>query len=104
MRNTVSAKSVLLQLYNGEIAPCEQYAPRIREYHEWYEAFYRQQEGFTEKLRALQPPLDGEFRDLLDEQLVEIPYRTSQTFIDGFCLGVRMMAEVYQKCCTDEEA
>ena len=87
--------SILEQLYNGEILPVEQYTPKEQEYRKIHQAHYSHYEDFIEILGKLNPPLDKQFIQIMDEQLDEIPYEFSQTFIDGFRLGARIMAEVF---------
>lgn len=89
-------KSVLSALYNGELHPAEQYAPKTEEYWEIRQRNRRHYKDFTESLRKLDPPLDKQFTQILDEQIDELPYELSQMFIDGFRLGARIMLETLQ--------
>ncbi|MFR0077482.1 MAG: DUF6809 family protein [Blautia sp.] len=90
-------KNVLLRLYEGEISPAEQLSPKMREYREIRQRHYRHYEDFIEELRALDPPLDMIFIQIMDEQLETVPCDFSQSFVEGFRLGARMMIEVYQE-------
>lgn len=103
MKKSKCAPSVLLQLYCGEISPCEQYQPKAQEYRRRVQEYCRQEGEFVEKLRALEPELASEFLAILDSQTDEVPLKLSEMFIDGFCLGARLMAEVYQRDCSEEE-
>ena len=94
-------KSLLLQLYNGEVYPAEQYTPRTAEYRKLRQEHYKHYEDFIKQLKLLEPPLDKRFIEIMDEQLDTIPLETSEMFIDGFRLGARMMIEIYQKDFTD---
>ena len=92
----VKMKNVPEQLYDGEIFPAEQYSPKEREYRKIYREHYNHYEDFIETLSRLEPPLDKRFVEIMDEQLDEIPYEFSEMFIDGFRLGVKIMAEVFR--------
>ena len=46
-------------------------------------------------MKKLGSPLDKEFESIMDEQLDILPYDFSQSFIDGFRLGAKMMLEIY---------
>lgn len=89
-------KNVLEQLYNGEIFPAEQYAPRGEEYRKIHQGNYNHYVDFIEILSKLNPPLDKRFIEIMDEQHDVIPYEFSEMFIDGFRLGVKIMAEVFR--------
>lgn len=89
-------KSILEMLYDGEISPAEQYAPRGEEYKKIYQRQYHHYEDFIEVLRKLEPPLDKRFMEIMDEQLDVMPYHFSEMFIDGFRLGAKIMAEVFR--------
>ena len=94
-------KNLLLQLYDGEISPVEQYSPQMKKYKKLRQEHYQHYEAFIKQLENLSPPLDKKFIEIMDEQLDIFPYDTSAMFIDGFCLGARMMIEIYQKDFTD---
>lgn len=89
-------KNILEQLYNGEIFPAEQYAPKGEEYRKIHQGHYNHYEDFIELLSKLEPPLDKRFIKIMDEQLDVIPFEFSEMFIDGFKLGAKMMAEVFR--------
>ncbi len=52
----MEVKNVLEQLYNGEIFPAEQYAPRGEEYRKIHQGHYHHYEDFIELLAKLEPP------------------------------------------------
>lgn len=89
-------RTILEQLYNGEIFPAEQYVPRGEGYRKIHQENYEHYKDFIELLSKLNPPLDKRFIEIMDEQLDAIPYEFSEMFIDGFRLGVRIMAEVFR--------
>ncbi len=84
---------ILQALYSGEIAPAEQYLPMIEEYKALRKKQYEHYEDFIKKIGS---PLDREFKRIMDEQLDTLPLELSQTFIDGFRLGARIMIEVFE--------
>ena len=81
----------LQDLYNGKIAPVEQYKPLIEEFSALQKKHYQHYDEFMEKIGS---PLDKEFESIMDEQLDILPFDFSQTFIDGFRLGAKMMMEI----------
>lgn len=89
-------KSILSELYNGNIFPAEQYAPRSEEYRQIHQKNYQHYEDFIETLSKANPPLDKRFIEIMDEQLDIIPYEFSEIFIDGFRLGARIMIDIFQ--------
>ena len=52
----MEVKNVLEQLYNGEIFPAEQYAPKGEEYRKIHQGHYHHYEDFIELLAKLEPP------------------------------------------------
>lgn len=62
-------ENILEQLYNGEIFPAEQYAPRSEEYRKICQRHYNHYEDFIELLGKLNPPLDKRFIEIMDERL-----------------------------------
>ncbi|XBX07575.1 hypothetical protein QMP26_05260 [Enterocloster clostridioformis] len=87
-------KSILQQLYDGEIAPGEQFKPHLEEYREKWNKISKAELVFTEKLTKQQ---EQEFDALMDEHTLLMPLEMSQVFMDGFKLGARMMCEVFSK-------
>lgn len=90
-------KNILEQLYNGEIRPAEQYSPKNEDYRKRRRENYTNYADFIELLGKLNPPLDNRFIEIMDEQLNTFPYENSAMFIDGFRLGVKIMAEVFKQ-------
>ncbi|MCI9274303.1 MAG: hypothetical protein HFE39_10195 [Clostridiales bacterium] len=85
-------KKILEQLYEGELAPHLEFAPTIQQYKENHALAFRSYHAFLEKLPK---DLQYEFKQLIDQELSLLPFELEQTFIDGFSMGVRMMAEVF---------
>ena len=89
-------KSILQQLYDGEIYPAEQFLPLEKEYRKIYQQHYRDYDDFIETLSKLEPPLDKRFIEIMENQLAKVPHEFSELFINGFRLGAKMMAEVFE--------
>lgn len=85
-------KSILQQLYDGEIAPGDQFKPYLKEYRENWEQIGTTVIEFTKKLTKEQ---ETEFNDLMNKHLSFMPVEMAQVFSDGFKLGVRIMCEVF---------
>lgn len=82
---------VLQALYGGEIYPERQYRPKIREYEKLWKEYYKNHEDFIKKIGS---PLDKQFIQIMDQQMDMFPLELSETFLDGFRLGARMMIEI----------
>lgn len=85
--------TILKQLYNGEIYPCEQYRPVMEEYKAMRK---KQMENYDIFIKKLSSPLDMEFIRIMEEQLDTLPLDFFQMFTDGFRLGAKMMIEVLE--------
>ena len=90
-------KSLLSQLYEGELMPVEMYVNKGQEFLEKRREHYNHYDNFIHKLSLLDPPLDKEFIQIMDEQLDTVPIDFSETFIHGFKMGSRMMVEIFQE-------
>ncbi|WP_027398820.1 DUF6809 family protein [Anaerovorax odorimutans] len=84
---------ILKALYDGKLYPAEQYQPMTEDYIVLLKNHYENYENFIEKLGS---PLDKEFIKIMNEQLDIVPFELSETFIDGFRLGAKMMIEVFE--------
>lgn len=82
---------ILQDLYHGRIAPEEHYKPLIEEFIVHQKEYYQHYDKFIEKIGS---PLDKEFERIMEEQLEMLPFDFSQTFIDGFRLGAKVMLEI----------
>lgn len=89
-------KSILEQLYNGEIFPAEQYRHNGKGSQKNCQEDYSRYDEFVEILRKQEPPLDKLFDEVMNEQFGEIQDECSGIFISGFRLGARIMAEVFR--------
>lgn len=90
-------KSILSALYDGKNFPVEQFASRSEEYHKAQQEHNKRYDEFIEILKALEPPLDNQLNEIMDEQLDMFPIELSEVFADGFRLGARIMFEVFQE-------
>lgn len=88
-------KPILLQLYDGNISPLERFSPHSKEYMEKRRTQANHYETFIAKLEKLDPALSREYFKIMDEQIDLHPIEASEMFIDGFCLGARMMIEIF---------
>ena len=82
----------LQDLYYGKIFPAEQFQPLIDEFSALQQKFYQDYDDFIKKLGS---PLDQEFKRIMDEQLNLLPFNFTQSFIDGFRLGAKIVIEIY---------
>ena len=90
-------KSVLQQLYEGEIAPAELYTKRLQEYQQLLHENGEYIESFQEKLSKINADLGDQFMDILEKHWQEAPWEYTQVFLDSFCLGARIMLEICEK-------
>lgn len=83
-------KSILLELFQGEIAPLDRYKVILKEYKEQWESTMKSENSFVKKLDE---PLREEFEKLMDDHFDLIPLEMSDVFAEGFRIGARMMVE-----------
>ena len=88
-------RTILKQLYDGDIFPAEQFYPKEEEYKALRKKHFTHYDDFRKKVEALSPELSQEFVQIMDEQLDTVPLEFSEMFIDGFRLGARMVIEIY---------
>ena len=87
-------KTILHQLYHGEISPATQYEARLEEYYQMQKRHSQEYKAFVQ---SLEPRQRKEFIKIMDQQFDTIPMEYADTFVDGFQLGVKMMFAVFQK-------
>lgn len=87
-------KSILQQLYDGELYPGEQLCSQLEEYREKRGQYSSHYENFMEQLSSLNPQLGEQFSQIIEEQMELIPYEGSELFINGFRMGAKMMLEI----------
>ncbi|MBE6708259.1 MAG: hypothetical protein E7578_03335 [Ruminococcaceae bacterium] len=90
--------TILKELYNGNICPGEKFVKKSGE----YQKLMIKLSGCVDKLI---PMIGDEGRDLWDEiretELSMEVISDRESFIDGFCIGARMMLEVMSEDRTD---
>lgn len=90
-------KTILQQLYDGELCPSGQSRPKTKAYQLMEEKHHSNYKDFIEKLNTLNPLLVDQLISIMDEQSTELLCEFSDTFIDGFKLGAKMMIEILDK-------
>ncbi|MFR3753103.1 MAG: DUF6809 family protein [Enterocloster sp.] len=83
-------KSILLELFQGEIAPLDRYKVILKEYKEQWESTMKSGKQFREEAGRT---LREEFEKLMDDHFDLIPLEMSDVFAEGFRIGARMMVE-----------
>ena len=84
-------KSILHQLYDGEIAPWEQCVTRLTDCRAKRQEHLRHYESLR---RTLTEEQRKELEEVMDEQLALFPLEQADSFIKGFRLGASIMMEV----------
>lgn len=88
------SESILEALFNGRVDPLENFAPTLPAYKQAFEQWHNDELRFMETLNDEQ---QAAFERLMEDHLSLRPKELSQSFIDGFRLAVKMMAEIYAK-------
>lgn len=101
MERSDKMKIPLLQLYERELAPLEDYQEDIAEYRRLLKIIHLREDSFGQKLKEMDPELKAEFERLQSEQLEEIYWQPAQSYIDSFRLGAKFMINIYQKDYTE---
>lgn len=91
--------SIIEDLYNGDLCPCEQFKPILRRYREKREESFQGYEAFCEKLDKENVK---EFEEIMEKHLELVSLEMEQVFSDGFKLGVKMMCEVFMQSDVDK--
>lgn len=85
-------ENILEQLYKGELYPYSKFNITIEQFKLDRDKAFQSYSTFLEKLPD---DLKDEFIQLIDDHLDLLPLELEQNFIDGFCIGARMMIEVH---------
>ncbi len=86
--------SILEQLYNGVIAPYHDSETQLEALKKQNGLAHGAYDDFSQKLDA---NLQIEFEKVMDEHIQLLPLEMTQSFINGFKLGVNLMIEtIYQ--------
>lgn len=87
--------SILKQLYNGQIYPPEQYHPSSEEYNKKFKALTEYYQTLSSELAALDPSLPDKLEQLFILKNSLCSTEVEEMYIEGFRLGVKLMAEVF---------
>ncbi len=79
---------VIYQLYYGEINPAERFTREYPAHQTKRNACYARHEAFLSRLNAIDPALQQEMEQLLDEQLGADMLELPECFYEGFRLGM----------------
>lgn len=93
--------SVLEQLYKGDLYPYSKFHTTIENFKLQHEKAF---DSYSEFHRKLPEELKKEFEILIDNHLDLLPYELQQNFIDGFCMGARMITEVFTNSVDSDES
>ncbi|MBS4960274.1 MAG: hypothetical protein KHZ62_05595 [Clostridiales bacterium] len=93
-------RSILEQLYYGVLRPASQHTKKMKQYEIAQKNAASAYESFLTKLPE---NLKSEFIDTMDRQWKLLPLEDEQSFIDGFRLGIKMMAEVFLEAKSDQK-
>lgn len=88
---------ILDKLYHGELHPEAQYRPKLEAHIDLCRRQQASYHAFAERLAKIDPALRKEFLDLMEGYLDTARLDLCEAYMDGYCLGVRMMAEVYSR-------
>ncbi len=88
-------KSILYQLYYGDIDPASFYTPQLKEHREFLQRKCNYYDDQIREFADKDPKVKAVFDKMLDFTILEDTWDNSNAFIQGFSLGVRMMAEAY---------
>lgn len=87
--------SILKQLYNGQIYPPEQYHPSSEEYLQKSKRLSEYYQALSSELAALDPSLPDKLEQLFILKNSLCSTEVEEMYIEGFRLGVKLMAEVF---------
>lgn len=88
-------KSILYDLYYGNIDPASFYDPLLKEHRNFLRRKFDSLDTLKETLDKDYPQLENLFEEVFDFAFIEARWDTSNAFIQGFSIGARMMAEAY---------
>ena len=87
-------KSILEDLYYGNIHPDEDYTPCTDEYRQIIAAHLEKTGTFQKRLADIDPELQRTYVHLTDDLTRMLPMEMCTIYIDGFRRGARMMLEI----------
>lgn len=87
-------RSILYDLYYGEISPAEQYHSTKEEYLRRSQESIARYKSFTKSLQPYQLKM---FNQIIDDQYDLLPMEHADFFVQGFRLGAKMIMEIYNE-------
>lgn len=84
--------SILEQLYKGDLYPYSKFNTTVKDFKLHRDKAFHSYSEFHNKLPK---ELKEEFEALIDDHLDLLPYELQQNFIDGFCMGARIIIQVF---------
>ncbi len=85
---------IMYQLYYGEIHPSAQFAKTKDRHLSKRHACVARHDAFLARLKAIDPALEKEMDQLIDEQLEADLLELPESFFEGFRLGMLLAWEV----------
>ncbi len=92
-------KSILEDLYYGNINPAEFFQVPLKEYKACQEEHIKTYDSF---LQSLEPYQQKTFAEIMEHQFQTLPMEHAAVFSEGFRMGAQMMLEVLQGPPVDE--
>ncbi len=88
-------KSILCELYYGNIDPASLCEPLLKEHRNFLRRKFDCLDTLGEGFDKDNPQLKKVFDEVLNFAFIEASWDTSNAFIQGFSLAVKMMSEAY---------
>lgn len=93
MKGENTMKSILEQLYAGELYPSRRAAPLTEEYKDSYDAFCTGRETLSEWLHEVEPEMETKLSNMLDELEILGALDREDMFYYGLSLGMQLLSE-----------
>ena len=87
---------ILSDLYNGDLFPPIQYVPKSQEYFKLRQKLSEHYDDFYTTVQNINPDLAKQFASIMEEQLDVSVFDDKETYMGSFCLGARLMIEIFQ--------
>ena len=88
-------KRILSELYNGNLAPAEQFVPSSQEYRTLRAQTADHGDAMLVELKRIDPALAKRFEQMMDKEVDAQIMELEEMFEQGFRMGARVMQEVY---------
>jgi len=88
---------IIYQLYYGEIHPAAQFTKQRPAHLQKRRACFQKHEAFLSRLKAIDPALQKEMEQLIDEQLSADMLELPECFYEGFRLGMLITLGVFNE-------